>query len=346
MPTNWTQYSQVDYRALQSSQVISAVAEMPDMRFDGADDASVFFARELDYIKAKTYDRKYPELTALEHFPVSSEVNPGAETVTYYSYEKTGFAKIITNYATDLPRADVKGKPTTSMIKSIGDAYGYSVQEMRSSRMAGKSLDIRKAEAARYASDRLINKIAYAGDSENNLLGILSSDTNIPEFTLPTVTKDLLGNTITASSAWKNKEPDAILADLNGMVNYQLFLTKGVENPDTLLLPYQVYGDIATRRLPNSGETVLSFLLKNSPWLKNVHPCPELQSDAGEVNPTNVNVAILYKKDPEKFTLEIPLMFYQYPLQPKGLEIEVPCEARVAGLIIYYPLSILIAKGV
>ena len=59
--------------------------------------------------------------------------------MTYYSYEKTGMAVIISNYATDLPRADAKGKPTTAMIKSIGDSYGNSVQEMRASRMAGKS---------------------------------------------------------------------------------------------------------------------------------------------------------------------------------------------------------------
>ena len=38
--------------------------------------------------------------------------------------------------------------------------------------------------------------------------------------------------------------------------------------------------------------------------------------------------------------------FYQYPVQPKGLEVVIPCEARTAGAIIYYPLSLLIAVGV
>ena len=39
-------------------------------------------------------------------------------------------------------------------------------------------------------------------------------------------------------------------------------------------------------------------------------------------------------------------MFYQYPVQPKNLEITVPCEARTGGIMIYFPLSMLIAKGV
>ena len=115
-------------------------------------------------MKAQSYDVEYPELTALHLFPQSSEADPGAETITYYTYDKTGLAKIIDNYSTDLPRADVTGKPSYAKIKSIGDSYGYSAQEMRASRLAGKSLDARKGESARYQIDALTNKIAWAGD--------------------------------------------------------------------------------------------------------------------------------------------------------------------------------------
>ena len=173
-------YDQHDYEALMSSKIPAALVETPRMNFDDEMAASVFFARELDYVKSQSYDVEYPELTALRLFPLSSEIDPGAETVTYNSYAKTGMAKIISNYATDLPRADVKGKPTTAIIKSLGDSYGYSVQEMRASAMAGKSLDARKAESARYQIDYLNNKIAWCGDKETGLQGILSKDDDIP----------------------------------------------------------------------------------------------------------------------------------------------------------------------
>ena len=162
-------YDQNDYDALLHSKIPAALVETPQMNFDDASDASVFFARELDYVKSQSYDVEYPEFTALKLFPVSSEINPGAETVTYYSYDKTGMAKIISSYSTDLPRADVKGKPTTAIIKSLGDSYGYSIQEMRASAMAGKSLDARKAESARYQIDYLNNKIAWNGDAETGV---------------------------------------------------------------------------------------------------------------------------------------------------------------------------------
>lgn len=336
-----TTYSKADFNALMRSDIPQSLVETKGMRFDDAEDASLYFARELDYIKAQSYDVEYPELTALSLFPISNEVNPGAETVTYYSYDKTGVAKIINNYATDLPRADVKGKPSTGYVKSVGASYGYSVQDMRASRMASKSLDVRKAEAARYAVDFELNRIAWAGDKENGLIGVLSPENDIPLYTVP--------NGASGKTSWESKTADEILADLNGMQKQVSRTTKNVERPDTLVLPADVYIDISTRQIPNTGYTVKKFLLENAPYLKDIVSAAELQADAEDTNPyaaQGKNVALLFKKDARKMSIEHPLPFYQHPLQTKGLEIVVPCEARTAGAIIYYPLSALIAVGV
>ena len=93
----------------------------------------------------------------------------------------------------------------------------------------------------------------------------------------------------------------------------------------------------------------MKFLKENAPYIKNIVAASELQADATDVNPyaaQGKNVAFLFTNDAKKFTIEHPLPFYQYPLQAKGLEIEIPCEARTAGAVIYYPLSALIAVGV
>lgn len=332
-----TGYDQADYAALMASNIAPTLAGNKQMRFDSAEDASIFFARELDYIKSKSYDKIYPEFTALNNFPITHEVPEGAETMTYYSYEKTGMAAIISNYATDLPRADVKGSPTTAYVKSIGDSYGYSIQEMRASRMAGKSLDTRKAEAARYAIDRKTNEIAFAGDKEHKLMGMLSSDNNIPLYTLATVE---------TKTSWKDKSAAEILADINGMFAYQSRITQDVERADTLALPPAVFIDISTRQIPNTGYTVKRFLLENAPYLKNIITAPELSAENKATNPYGVDVAMLYTNSVDKFSLEIPMAFYQYPLQNRNLEVIVPCEERVAGIVLYYPLSALLAVGV
>lgn len=335
-------YDSADEAVLRNGTVLKSVGRTVS-RADGigTESASVFFARELDYIKTQTYDVVYPEMTALSLFPVSSEIPEGAETFTYYSYDRTGMAKIINNYATDLPRADVKGKPVTGYVKSIGDSYGYSVQEMRASRMTGKSLDVRKGESARYAVDYLVNKIAWMGDKENNLIGILSEENDIPKFVLSTVTVDGEEKT-----EFRYKNADQILEDVNNMQKYISKITKNVEKPDTLVLPAHVYIDLATRRIPDTDTTILKFLMDNAPYLKEIREANELQAESTDMNPTGSNVALLYTNNEKKMTLEIPMHFLQHTLQEKGLEIIIPCEERVAGMVIYYPLSALIAEGI
>ena len=336
-------YNRKEAKTLRESAIPAAVMASEGTRFDSEDDASVFFARELDHVKAESYDVEYPEFTALNLFPVSNDTDPGAETVTYYTYDKTGLASVIDNYSTDLPRADVTGRPSYAQVKSIGDSYGYSAQEMRASRMAGKSLDARKAESARYQIDNLTNKIAWRGDEASGLMGVLSTGQNVPLYTIT--------NGASNKADWANKTADEILADINGMQKQVARVTKNVERPDTLCVPSDVYMDISTRRIPDTATTVKAFLLANAPYLKDIISAAELDADAVDTNPyakatDGKGVAFLFKNDKRKVALVNPMPFMQYPLQVKGLETIIPCEARTAGVIFYYPLSALIAVGV
>ena len=243
--TKHTHYDSAEARILRRD-VIGAIMASDGVRFDSAEEASVFFARELDHVKAQSYDVQYPELTALSLFPITHEADAGAETVTYYTYDKSGMAKIIDNYSTDLPRADVTGTPSTAQVRSLGTSYGYSVQEMRASRLAGKSLDSRKGEAARYQNDSATNKLAWAGDESHGIMGVLSKGQNIPLYVLA---NNAAGN----STAWKDKTADEILADVNGMAAQVSRTTKHVERPDTLCIPADAYMDISTRRVGETG---------------------------------------------------------------------------------------------
>lgn len=336
-------YNMDDYRALLQGQVTATVRSTTGTRFDSAEDASIFFARELDHVKKQSYDQEYPELTALALFPMSSEVNAGAENVTYYSYDRTGMAKIIADYATDLPRADVKGKATVGDIKGLGSSYGYSLQEMRASAMAGKGLDARKAEAARYQIDWLNNKIAWAGDKENGLRGVLSEDNDVPLY--------VIGKGAKGTTKWADKTEDEILADINGMLKQMARTTKKVEKADTLALPSEAYIELQGRRIEGTDSTVLSYIQKNIKDIKNIVSCPELDPDSTETNPyaketDGQGVMLLFKNDARKLTIENPLPFTQHPVQAQNLEMVVPCEARTAGVLIYYPMSLLIGVGI
>ena len=167
---------------------------------------TAFFARELEYIKSKSYDIEFPPLKAIKLIPVSTEAGAGAESITYQSFEETGLARIISSYADDFPRCDIRGKEFITPVKSIGASYGYSMQEIRAAMFVGRSLTQRQANATRRANDQKVNRLAWFGDNTANILG-LTNNPNIPAASVPA---DGTGG----STLWVNKTPDQILRDM------------------------------------------------------------------------------------------------------------------------------------
>jgi len=295
---------------------------------------SIFFGRELEHIKAQTYDIQYPNLRAREMIPVSYEAGAGAQSITYQQFDAVGVARIIASYADDLPMANVLGREFTSPIRSLGTAYEYSIQEIRSAQMAGKSLDARKAEAARRANDQAVNRIGWFGDPTHGLLGML---------THPNIPAAPVANGQAGTPQWTTKTPDEILADMNGLVNGIVALTNGVEAPNTLMLPIAQYTHIATTpRSTVSDTTILDYFLKSSPFIKSVEWVAEL-AGAG---PMGVDIMVAYERSPMKLTLEIPQDFEQFPAQEINLAFKVPCHSRIGGVVVYYPLSIAIGEDI
>ena len=73
-------------------------------------DEVIFFEKELESLKSRSFDRKFKQLKARDLIPVSRDADAGAETITYQQFDQVGMAKLIASYADDLPRADVKRK--------------------------------------------------------------------------------------------------------------------------------------------------------------------------------------------------------------------------------------------
>lgn len=296
---------------------------------------SAFFKRELEYIKQKTYDAKYKVLKGLEIIPISAEANNGVTEITYRKFYGIGFAKIISDYATDFPRVDTYGEEATVKAKGIGSSYGYSIEEIRQSQFSGKRLDQRRADFARRATDEKINAISLTGDSASGLNGLI----NYPGITGATIPADGTG----AAKTWASKTPDQIIRDVVNLVNAVVVTTNGRELPDTLLLPLTQYNDISTRRVSSvSDTTVMEYILKTSPYIKKIDWLVEL-SGAGALG---VDRAMVICRDENHLTLEIPQPFEQFDPQMRGMTYEIPCHAKTAGVIVYYPLSIAYGDGI
>jgi len=316
-------YDEADLASIDalSSTLLRPVVE------DAADNA-LLLARQLDYVKARTYDKKYPQMKGALLVPTTSDAPEWAETITYRMYDSVGIAKIIANYADDLPRADVRGREVTVRVRDIGDSYGYNINELRASRALGAGLDTRKAAAARLAIEQKINRITLMGDADYNLLGFLNHP-NIGEAT------GLTGDWNDAGTTG-----DDILDDLNIMWTSFILQGFGVHTPNFLALPPAAHAAAFSKRLTDSQETAGSFWQRMHPGVR-IEPVYEcVGADEGE------DVALLYERNEENFSSELVMAFNQQPPQARNLEFVVPCLARHAGVQVRYPLAFLRAVGI
>jgi hypothetical protein len=301
-------------------------------------DGAVFFQRQLEFVKARSYDVRYAELKARMLFPVSTEAGPGVTTITYRTYDQAGAAKIINAYANDLPRADIGGKETSIPVRSVGTSYGYNIDEIAASQLTGLGLDQRRANAARRSIEQVVNDVAFWGDATSGLPGLFTNP-NVPT-----------GNVVDpgAGTEWSTKTPDEILFDINDLFADIFETTKMVESGNTLLLPPAQWALImSTARSANSDTTIAQYVAMNSPFLNSIADIIPVNECAAANNPELTSDAMVaYDRSPDKLQLEIPVDLEFMPVQQKNLEFIIPGRSRLAGLNIYYPLSLAIATGI
>ena len=298
---------------------------------------TLFLERQLEEIEAKLYEYKQRELKYREYIPVSNRDNPGAESITYRMITMVGMAKIIANYADDLPRADATTQEYTQRVKSIGTSFGYSKQEVRAASMANVPLETIKANAARRAIREQENTLAWTGNTTYGIVGFLNN---------PNIPTQAVG-TGTSGDTWALKTAAEILKDIADSTGAIRTTSKGLHEADTVLLPIPQYNIIATTKINSLSEkTILQEITEpgNAYGIKTVGWLPvELTSAfTGDTE----DGAVFYERDPEVLENRIPLEMEIDPVQKKNLEFLIPVEARNGGVVVRMPMACLFLTGI
>lgn len=300
-------------------------------RFDDA--ASAFLARELTHVRAQVLQVKKAPLNAFQVFPVQTDIPVGAETALQRIYDSVGIAKIIGNYADDLPRADVAGKETAVRVYQLGAAYGYNVRELQNAAFANRPLSALKAAAARNAIDIKLNQLAWYGEAKNNIFGFLNQP-NIGEYALK-------NDGANGSTALKDKDEATVIRDMNEFLQAIPTATNEVETPNTVLLPPEAYAYLKTTRLTDSDRTLMDFIQQAHPEITRWMKVGELKG-AGE-DGKDVMFAGVF--DPTYIKFEIPARFNQLPVEKRNLEYVIDCLSETAGVTVNYPMAFIKAVG-
>lgn len=295
-----------------------------NIRLDAGETAAL--AKQLEHVYSKTYDVKHAELKARRFIPIDTSVDPAAESFTYRQWNMFGMAKLIANYADDLPRVDALAKEFQAPIKSLGASYGYSFQDMRRSAKAGSQLETRRATAARRAHEQSFDEIMANGDADAGLGGFLNH-ANVP------ITAAVTGAWVSTPAT-----PLQMVEDLNTAANAVVTNTAELFVPDTLLLDNTSFALINSTPMSLTGDadkTVLRFFLDNTPYIRNVDQWNKLNT-AGAAG---VSRAVCYFRSEEVLAGVEPQPFEQFPPQWRNLEAIIPTHSRIGGVRVQYPFA-------
>lgn len=309
------------HRFDQYLQAVALVGSHGSVRLDATETA--MFARQLEDIDAQLYRVQYPQLKGTLLFPVKMDIDPGAEQYTYRVMDYAGQAKIIANYSADAPRVDVQGFEVKAPLVGISDSYGYSVQDLRRSKLSGLGLETERAMAAREVLARKHDSMIATGDSDVGITGALNN-----------AYVDLVSPT-TGSWVSGAVSADLVCGDLFKLERAIITGSKGIEMPDTLVMPPSLYAYADTVRLSNTETSALEYFLKKSMGIKNVEQWYPLET-AGASSATRM---LAYTRNPTKVQALMPLEFNQSAPEARNLSFVITCDGRSGGVIFRYPGS-------
>lgn len=305
------------------------ILEQKGIRLDAGETAT--FLQALEHVKVEIIETDYVDRKSKMFIPMASGVDRGAETFNWYRFERVGLAKMIANYATDLPNVSEYGMKVSSPIEDAGVAFTYSIQDLEKAAKAGHPLQARLGKLAREAMECLFDIVFAHGYPKAQIPGFLTASG------VPVVTAGLNGD-------WNGVATAAeMFADLMTMAFTPFVQSKQKHNANAMLLGTTLYKAAFSKPYnTDTGTSVAKAFLESQDMIKEIHAWTEL--DLADAQGDGER-AVVYTKDPSNLEGVLPIEWESLAPQPDNLGFKVPCRGRIGGTVVYRPLSMCFFDG-
>lgn len=290
------------------------------MNFD-AQAATAFVIEQSAHIEQEVNQTIYPEIQYAALIPVDTSAHPLTQTVSYYSSEAFGRADWVNGNADDIPMVGGERAIHKSSVYTAGVGYGFSWEEVAIAMRDGINLQAEDAQTARRAYEEMVDDVAFIGSPAKGMSGFLNYP-GVSLFALP-------------RGDWDTATEEQILADVNTMLFSQARGTLYTSLADTLLLPHEKLNLLATRRLGDTGMTILEFLRKNNTYTAMTGQQLTIRAVRGleTAGAGGSSRVIAYRRNPQVLKMHIPMPHRFFPVWQAGpLRWEVPGLFRMGGL--------------
>lgn len=286
---------------------------------------TMVFARQLETIKSRVYEKKYAELKGRSLVPVSYEGGGNSEYITFRVWDQFAIAKVVADYATDFPLVTTSAVEYTAKYFDIGNAYQVSMRDLERAAKAGVDITSKYGMMARRGIELGIDDIVAKGVPQIKTYGLVNNP-NVSLLSLPN------GN-------WGSATGQQMLDDLNYLVTNTQVSTLDIWKIDHIVMTIAAFRKISTTLLNSanaSNITVLQAFQTQNPGIT-----VETWTRLNGANADGVNGRLVaYKKDPEVLEFEMGQDFRIYPPEQRGLTLTYACLATAAGVLIHHPAGV------
>jgi hypothetical protein len=323
--------------AARDAQLAATFADKVDAFMSDAQVGLAFLTPQLYRIETEVYMTRNPSFDISRFMTVDSSGDMWDVGTLVYSQEDVGQAEFLAGAAFDMPYASNRMSQATKPFYLAGIGYEWNTQEMQRAARLGRSLPSDKARAAKKAADVFVYSLAMTGKnpgastSEKGWTGFVNN-ASVPS---AQVANDGTGS----SRAWADKTPDLMLRDVNAALTAVETATGETHVANTLVLPTTAYNEAATRRVTDTGTTVLAFLLANNVAGESL---TILKSRALETAGTsNSRRMVAYDRDPDVIKFHLPGAHQFLPaFQKASMVYEVAGIMNVGGVEIRLPKAL------
>jgi hypothetical protein len=239
----------VAHLATQDASIPEFAVAIRDVDLDDAQQTLAFLQPQLLRVEAGVYMVKYPSADYAEFMPVDTAGTIWSAGSLFYSGDIAGKPEWFNAASDDMPYADVSRTQFLQENHMAGIGYKWNRQDLERAQQLGQNLLADKADAARTTAERFIHKVAIQGDGVKFATGFVDDP-------LMTTTTDVA---ITAAT-----DPDVIVGVINDALTSVETNTGETYRADTLALPTSIYNILASKRMTDTGMSVLRYLEQNS----------------------------------------------------------------------------------
>ena len=322
--------------------------------FDASPQAQLgFLIGQLTYVEQEVLRQPYPDIKYPSILDVDTSAPDYIESIAFKVLDYKGEPAPIGDTAHDFPRAEIAAKVGGVDVVQAGLGYDYSqievgkAQEMANTVGFGGAINYlaEKPIATRTLTEQWLDRVAFVGDAR---WPSLATGGALKYPGVPVVaTGTLLGGankTIAAILAGGGETAaNEMLTLLNNAI-LRVFVTQtnSIFRPTHILLPLIEYGLITTFRIPNTSETLVSYLER----VLKITIEPILQAATAGVG--GVNRMMVYTKNKQFTKFHLPMPFTLNAPIPShgGLKFEAAGVVRTAGTELRVPMSHLYVDGV